>query len=313
MILTYDSVLGIPVIKSDGININTKNNINNSTNSTTLSQPMNPMNPINSFNSNNWNMNMGGSAMLLLVAIILLFVLLFSNLGESNNINDSDSGNGSTNILTILLGGVILVVILLNGFQYFFNINLTAQLTNLFTVTPSLDITVEQTDVDEIPPVPEIEIKKQVFHIPGNNYTYDNADALCKAYGSRLATYDEIEQSYNNGAEWCSYGWSDKQLALFPTQKDTWNYLQTVKGHENDCGRAGINGGYIANENVKFGANCFGYKPKITDTELEMMQTTPLYPKTLKDIKEEKRVDYWRRKIPEILVSPFNKNVWSLL
>ena len=98
MILSYDSVLGIPVIKSDGININTKNNINNSTNSTTLSQPMNPMNPINSFNSNNWNMNMGGSAMLLLVAIILLFVLLFSNLGESNNINDSDSGNGSTNI-----------------------------------------------------------------------------------------------------------------------------------------------------------------------------------------------------------------------
>jgi len=64
---------------------------------------------------------------------------------------------------------------------------------------------------------------------------------------------------------------------------------------------------------VKFGANCYGYKPKITDTELDLMQTAPLYPKSLKDIKQERLVEHWRRKIPEILVSPFNKNVWSLL
>ena len=291
MLLSFDSVLGIPTIENGGIN--TKN-------------------------GNRWNsmgMNMGFPAILLLVVIIILFVLLFANLGKNattNSVSDTTSSN-SSNILTILLGGVVLVVILLNGFQYFFNINLTARLNNLFTDTPSMDLTVEQPVSQEIAPVPEIEIKKQVFHIPGNNYTYDNADALCKAYGARLATYSEVEDSYKNGAEWCSYGWSDRQLALFPTQKDTWNYLQTVEGHENDCGRAGINGGYIANENVKFGANCYGYKPKITDTELDMMQTAPLYPRTLKDVEEEKRVDYWRRKIPEILVSPFNKNVWSLL
>ena len=283
MILSYDSILGIPVVGDDRANITT----------------------------NNLGLNIGIPPILILVAIILLFVLLFTNLGKSENI--TDSGNGSTSALTIILGGVVLVVILLNGSQYFFNINLIARLNNLFTLSPSIDLTVEQTDVDKVPPVPEITIQKQVFHIPGNNYTYDNANALCQAYGSRLATYDEIEDSYKNGGEWCSYGWSEKQLALFPTQKDTWNYLQTVEGHENDCGRAGINGGYIANENVKFGANCYGYKPKITDTELEMMQTAPIYPKTMKDIKEEKRVDYWRRKIPEILVSPFNAKVWSLI
>jgi len=283
MILSYDSILGIPVVGDDRANITT----------------------------NNLGLNIGIPPILILVAIILLFVLLFTNLGKSENI--TDSGNGSTSALTIILGGVVLVVILLNGSQYFFNINLIARLNNLFTLAPSIDLTVEQTDVDEVPPVPEITMQKQVFHIPGNNYTYDNANALCQAYGSRLATYDEIEDSYKNGGEWCSYGWSEKQLALFPTQKDTWNYLQTVEGHENDCGRAGINGGYIANENVKFGANCYGYKPKITDTELEMMQTAPIYPKTMKDIKEEKRVDYWRRKIPEILVSPFNAKVWSLI
>jgi hypothetical protein len=165
----------------------------------------------------------------------------------------------------------------------------------------------------EITSVPEIKIKKQVYHVPGNEYTFDNAKALCKAYGSRLATYSEVENAYKNGAEWCSYGWSDRQLALFPTQKDTWNYLQNVEDHENDCGRAGINGGYIANQNVRFGVNCYGYKPKITDQEKEMMNTQPLYPRTMKDVKEEKMVEYWRRKIPEILVAPFNKNVWSLL
>lgn len=291
MLLSFDSILGIPTIQDGGINTKNGNG------------------------RNSMGMNMGVPAILLLAVIIILFVLLFANLGK-NDTTSSVSGSGSassSNILTILLGGVVLVVILLNGFQYFFNVNLTARLNNLFTDTPSLDLVVDQPMSQEIAPVPEIEIKKQVFHIPGNNYTYDNADSLCKAYGSRLATYSEVEDSYKNGAEWCSYGWSDRQLALFPTQKDTWNHLQTVEGHENDCGRAGINGGFIANENVKFGANCFGYKPKITDTELDMMQTTPLYPKTLKDIKEEKRVDYWRRKIPEILVSPFNKNVWSLL
>lgn len=293
MLLSFDSILGIPTIESGGIN--TKNGSNR---------------------NNNMGANMGIPAILLLAVIIILFVLLFANLGKTdtaNSIIGTDSGSKSSNTLTILLGGVVLVVFLLNGFQYFFNINLTARLNNLFTDTPSMDLTVEQPTTQEIAPVPEIKIKKQVFHIPGNNYTYDNAEALCKAYGSRLATYSEVEDSYKNGAEWCSYGWSDRQLALFPTQKDTWNYLQTVEGHENDCGRAGINGGYIANENVKFGANCYGYKPKITDTELDMMQTAPLYPKTLKDVEEEKRVDYWRRKIPEILVSPFNKNVWSLL
>ena len=152
-----------------------------------------------------------------------------------------------------------------------------------------------------------------MYHIPGNKYTYDNAEALCKAYGSRLATYDEMEESYEGGAEWCSYGWSDKQLGLFPTQKETWDHLQTVPGHENDCGRPGINGGYIANKNVKFGANCFGYKPKITDEEKEMMDNAPLYPKTVKDIEQEKRVDFWKKRIPEILVAPFNKKVWSLI
>ena len=297
MILSYDSILGIPVVENSGGNNSTSNSSSTST--------------------SNSGINLNVPSLLLLAVVIILFVILFSNLGktETNSYSES-SGNGSSKLLTILLGGVVIAVFLLNGLQYFFGINLTANLNNLFTASPSIDLTVDQSEDapnQNIAPVPEIKRKEQVYHIPGNEYTYDNATALCKAYGGRLASYDEVEKSYKNGGEWCSYGWSDKQLALFPTQKETWNTLQNIEGHENDCGRAGINGGFIANPNVRFGVNCYGYKPKMTQEEKDLMESTPLYPKNMKDIKEEKQVEYWRQKIPEILVAPFNKNVWSLI
>jgi len=37
------------------------------------------------------------------------------------------------------------------------------------------------------------------------------------------------------------------------------------------------------------------------------------YPRTNKDILLEKRVEYWKNKLSEILVAPFNKNTWSRL
>ena len=104
--------------------------------------------------------------------------------------------------------------------------------------------------------------KKEVFNVNNNLYTYDDAQAICKNYGARLANYDEVEESYNDGGEWCNYGWSGSQMALFPTQKNTWNKLQQTDKHKNDCGRPGINGGYIANPYAKFGVNCYGVKPK---------------------------------------------------
>ena len=87
--------------------------------------------------------------------------------------------------------------------------------------------------------------------------------------------------------------------------------MQKIPGHENDCGRAGINGGYIANPNVKFGVNCYGYKPKITNEEEELMKTATPYPESAKDIAFQKRVDYWKNKVDEILVSPFNYSTWG--
>jgi|UniRef100_A0A6C0CKQ4 hypothetical protein len=295
MILTYDSILGIPTVQNSGATYNTNNNNNNDY-----------LNGI----------NLGIPSILLFAVVLVLFIVLFSSLGKKGNDSGVSEGtNGSSKALTIILGGVLVVVVLLNGLQYFFNINLTARLDDLFSDSPSIDLTVEQPapPMEEVAPVPEIKLKPQVFHVPGNKYTFDNADAICQAYGSKLANYDQIENAYKNGAEWCSYGWSEGQMAYFPTQKKTFDYLQGVEGHENDCGRPGINGGYIANPNVRFGINCYGYKPKITEQEQEVMNNTPLYPRTLADKEQEKRVDFWRGKIPEILVAPFNKNVWSLI
>ena len=109
-----------------------------------------------------------------------------------------------------------------------------------------------------------------VFSKGKHFYNYEEAKAVCKAYNSDLASYDQIEEAYNNKGEWCSYGWSKGQNVYYPTQKGSYDKLQKIPGHENDCGRPGINGGYIGNENAKFGVNCYGYKPAITSEEQKL-------------------------------------------
>jgi hypothetical protein len=250
---------------------------------------------------------------ILVIVLILYVISLFLGNNTSGSSSDVVSNSGSATI-TIILIAFFIVLIIINGFQYFVGLDIIAQLKNLFTGNPEVDITVDTSRAEAIKaPVPEILIRKQVFNIPENDYIYSDAKALCSAYGARLATYKEVEESYKDGGEWCNYGWSHNQLALFPTQQKTYDELKKIKGHENDCGRPGVNGGYIKNPMVKFGVNCYGYKPRINSTEKDLMATEPLYPKTLKDIAMEHRVDYWKDKLSSILVSPFNHNTWSRL
>lgn len=101
----------------------------------------------------------------------------------------------------------------------------------------------------------------QVFNVSNNVYTYEEAQQVCTAFDASLATYDQIERSYQKGGEWCNYGWSEGQMAYFPTQKDTWEKLQNNPNTKHACGRPGINGGFIDNPYIKFGANCYGKKP----------------------------------------------------
>jgi hypothetical protein len=268
---------------------------------------------------------MNPSAFIIVGIVLVAYFIVFSSLGNnSNNSNpsgsilsdsSSDNSQSSNTILMVVVVVVCILLLIVNGLQYFFGIDMIASVKQLFLGNPQIDITLEDTNKDDeitgTTTVPEIKYTKQVFNIPGNNYGYEDAKTLCLAYGGRLANYQEVENTYNEGGEWCNYGWSDGQMALFPTQAQTYKNLQKIEGHENDCGRPGVNGGYMANPHLKFGVNCYGYKPEINDEEEYLMQITTPYPKTEKDILFEKRVNYWKSRINEILVSPFNYQSWS--
>ena len=260
--------------------------------------------------------------LLAFVVISILYYVLFSSLGKGSGSGSpgtpgspgSPGLTGESNskrTLEVILWSIFVVLIIINGFQYFFNVNFTASIKDIFTDKPKIDLSIQQPPSEDV--VPTLKIKKEVYNIPSNNFTYDDSKAICQAYGGTLATYNQVENSYNKGAEWCNYGWSDGQMALFPTQQKSWDKLQTIEGHENDCGRPGVNGGKIDNPNARFGVNCYGFKPIITSAESDNMKNTTIYPVSMKDMELQKKLDYWKTRIPEIILSPFNKNSWSIL
>jgi hypothetical protein len=148
-------------------------------------------------------------------------------------------------------------------------------------------------------------VNQEVFNISNNLYTYQQAQDVCSSYGARLATYDEIEAAYVDGGEWCNYGWSANQMALFPTQKDTWNRLQRTQNHKNDCGRPGINGGYMENPEFQFGVNCYGTKPTPGPYVSVAKEPSDRFPE------EENRVAHQQILSTPIQVSQFNREKWS--
>jgi len=221
------------------------------------------------------------------------------------------------NIITIILLCIFIFLIGIYATQYFYGIDIIAKITNIFTNSPEIEIKVEKEQKEPEKKdaidndVLQIMKKPQVFNIPENDYVYGDAKAVCKAYGARLATYQEVEEAYNKGGEWCNYGWSDGQMALFPTQQKTFDELQKIEGHENDCGRPGVNGGFMDNPKLKYGVNCYGYKPRINKIEKELMKNSSIYPRTKKDIAMDERVEYWKDRLSEVLISPFNHDKWS--
>lgn len=146
--------------------------------------------------------------------------------------------------------------------------------------------------------------KKEVFYISGNDYTYEEAPAVCAAYDADLASYDQINEAFSGGAEWCGYGWTLGGMALFPTQQATWQALQTDPVNKTNCGRPGINGGYF-DPQTKFGVNCYGVKPQNTGVKL------PLPLPGADPAGFNKMVDKFKSMIKKMVVSPFNRDGWS--
>ena len=272
------------------------------------------------------NISINPLVLVIFSIVIIAYFVLFASLGTPNG---DDNGSKGLLFMEILLWGIFILLVFLNGAAYFLNLDITAYLQNIFSRTADLDVVIEseqdkrkrrkqnkfhkQGGFSRKGPIPELRLTKQVFHLPGNKYTFEDSKAICKAYGGKLASYKQMKGALEQGADWCSYGWSKDQMAYFPTQFEKWQNLQKIKGHKHDCGRPGINGGYIKNPNVRFGVNCYGYKPKMSEREAELMESSSPYPRTQKEIEFDKRVNHWRNKIPQILVAPFNQNNWSVL
>ena len=146
----------------------------------------------------------------------------------------------------------------------------------------------------------------EVFNIRDNVFSYDEARSVCEAHDAKLASLEEMIQAYKNGGNWCSYGWSEGQLALYPTQPDFWNELQKDPYRKHECGKPGVNGGYFENPNYKFGANCYGRKPEPKSNEVEKHQLggVKLTPHELKKTEYKEQLDKFR-------ISPFNNKNWS--
>ena len=156
---------------------------------------------------------------------------------------------------------------------------------------------------------------KQVFNVSQNKYTYKQAQQVCQALDASLASYDQIEQAYNEGAEWCNYGWSEGQMAYFPTQKATYNKLMENPYTKNACGRPGINGGFMGNPNLRFGVNCYGIKPEKPEGWTAPKIVPPPSPCEGCTSKEDKEKQEYEKKMEKMRknakLNGFNSNEWS--
>lgn len=216
--------------------------------------------------------------------------------------------------------GMVLIVLLL--IVAFFNYILGIPIIDLFYEgIGSLFNDESKEDEEEEGRETDLVAGPEVYNVSNNLYTYEEAPYVCQALGGRLANYDEVEDAYNNGAEWCNYGWSQNQLALFPTQKKTWKKIQNSVSDcdkdaslKNVCGRPGVNGGYIGNPNIKYGVNCYGVKPKAKEFELNRMAANKdkIFPKTRSQRIADKKMEFWKENADKLLtLNSFNRKSWS--
>lgn len=216
----------------------------------------------------------------------------------------------SVSFIEGLLWITLVIIVLVQFFKQVFNLSLLDFVNEMKETTQ--EINEETSEIEN--QVQEVVSQDEVFHVNNNKYTYDDAKAICKSYNAELATYQQVENSYKNGGEWCGYGWSQDQMALFPTQQSTYDKLKE-NGPEvqHNCGRPGINGGYITNPYIKFGVNCFGKKPDASDSDMARLTANEdALPQTAEQRELQAKINYWKENAAELLqLSSFNKDKWS--
>lgn len=152
----------------------------------------------------------------------------------------------------------------------------------------------------------------EVYNVSKNTFTYYDAEPLCKALGAELATYDQVKQAWERGADWCNYGWVKGQNAIYPTSQNTWDKLQSGPEEQRGaCGKPGVNGGYFDNPELRFGVNCYGPKPGQSKHDEEAIAKRTGVPLTPSGIEFDKKVNKFRGESDNIGVMPFSESKWS--
>ena len=252
------------------------------------------------------------------------------------NASQSSSSLGTLFGVGLFLIGVFLVAMFV--FQDEFNVAwnyLVTSFRKLFNMdapvsTPENKEDKEEKDVTEAPPS-SVETaanansksasllskilpmgSKEVFNVSVNDYTYYDAEPLCLALGAELANYEQVKEAWNKGGDWCNYGWTKGQLAIYPTQKETWNKLQHgPPDQKGACGRPGVNGGFFDNPEMRFGVNCYGVKPEQSANDERLLMENGTIPRTASTLKMDKQIQDIKNNLDTIGILPFSQTKWS--
>jgi hypothetical protein len=187
--------------------------------------------------------------------------------------------------------------------------DLTVPPTHPQDVTPSQQALEQQNIVEKILPSGTV---NEVFNVSQNDFTYYDAEPLCKALGAELASYEQVKKAWNKGADWCNYGWVKGQMAVYPTQKETYDKLQMGPPDQQDaCGTVGMNGGYFDNPEMRFGVNCYGKKPSQSAHDQAQLMEEGKIPKSPDELKVDQMMREFKKEADSLYIKPFNNDKWS--
>jgi hypothetical protein len=144
--------------------------------------------------------------------------------------------------------------------------------------------------------------KKEVYLVNNNIFSKSEVPKVCKAlFNGTAATKEQLNESYNNGANWCNYGWDNDGEAYYPLQDDTNN---------SSCeGSKGLNGGKMPTGDIKLGALCYGVKPE----DCKYSNLTKIKQDSSFSEGDLIMLENYRKKLANggIKITPFNNNAWS--
>ena len=153
---------------------------------------------------------------------------------------------------------------------------------------------------------------KEVFNVAQNDFTFYDAEPLCKALGAELATYNQVKEAWSKGADWCNYGWVKGQMAIYPTQKGTYDKLQGGPADEKlACGTVGVNGGVFDNPELRFGVNCYGNKPSQSAHDEKKLMEEGKIPRSPLTLKVDQQIADFKERVDSLFVKPFNEDKWA--